>query len=224
MSIWAIGDIHGCARTLQVLLERIAPTHSDHLVFVGDYTDRGPRSREVIDILLQLETAHLAEEGPACTFLRGNHDQMMLDWIERGVIDLWRQNGGLATLSSYSEEDGWPNVPPEHADFLRRTKLYFETDEFVFVHAGLNPFLSVKANLESNDEFTFLWTRDHLRVSFRNWEKTVVCGHTPMPKPLLDSDLIAIDTGCVFKSFPELGNLTAVRLPEREVISVPNQE
>ena len=131
---------------------------------------------------------------------------------------------GLTTLDSYSENSDWPHVPEEHAEFLRRTKIYHETEDFVFVHAGLNPFLSVKGNIESNDESIFLWTRDHLRVGARNWEKTVVCGHKPMPKSLLEPDLIAIDTGCVFKNFPELGKLSAIRLPEREVISVSNQE
>ena len=191
---------------------------------MGDYVDRGPRSREVIDILLRLEQAAADGSGPECTFIRGNHDQMMLDWIDRRAFELWKQNGGLATLSSYSEKDGRPVIPDEHADFLRKTVSIFETDEFVFVHAGLNPFLSVKSNIAANDDLTFLWTRDHLHVPSRNWEKTVVCGHTPMAKPLIQPDLIAIDTGCVFRNFPELGKLTAIRLPEREIVSVKNDE
>ena len=87
MSIWAIGDIHGCARTLEALRERIGPTLADHLFFMGDCVDRGPRSREVIDILLRLEQAAADGSGPECTFIRGNHDQMMLDWIDRRAFD-----------------------------------------------------------------------------------------------------------------------------------------
>ena len=75
----AIGDIHGCPATLDVLLTKLALSTEDHLIFVGDYVDRGPDSKAVIERLLELEEASEERTGPHCTFLRGNHDQMMLD-------------------------------------------------------------------------------------------------------------------------------------------------
>src|SRR5690606_464550 len=146
MSLIAIGDIHGCARTLDVLLELLAPSADDRLVFIGDYTDRGPDSKGTIDRLLELERAAEAGTGPRCTFLRGNHDQMMLDYLERGDFDLWRINGGLTTLENYARADGI-YVPDAHHDFLRRTRLYLDTPDFCFVHAGLKPHYSVAYNL-----------------------------------------------------------------------------
>ena len=220
MSLYAIGDIHGCARTLDALLDRLAPTPDDHLVFVGDYTDRGPDSKGVIERLLALEAAG---SGPRCTFLRGNHDQMMLDFIERGAFDLWRANGGMETLASYAGS-GELDIPETHHAFLARTRLYLDTPDFCFVHAGLKPYFSVAYNLRHETADTFLWTREHLNVPERAWEKPVVCGHTPQPAPLNEPDLIGIDTGCVFAMHPDYGTLTAVRLPERDFISVPNVE
>lgn len=217
MSLIAIGDIHGCARTLDVLLERLAPSADDHLVFIGDYTDRGPDSKGTIDRLLELERAAEAGTGPRCTFLRGNHDQMMLDYLERGDFDLWRINGGLTTLENYARADGI-YVPDAHHDFLRRTRLYLDTPDFCFVHAGLKPHYSVAYNLRHETASTFLWTREHFGVPERAWEKPVVCGHTPQPEPLDEPDLIAIDTGCVYAHHPDFGRLTAVRLPEREFV------
>ncbi len=218
MGLIAIGDIHGCALTLDALLREVDPQPDDHLVFVGDYTDRGPRSRQVIERMLEMEGASQRRTGPRATFLRGNHDQMILDWVDHGEFDMWSENGGLTTLASYSGED---TIPADHIDFLRRTRLYLDTPGYCFVHAGLNPELSVARNLEVETARTFLWTRGHLGATQRRWEKTVVCGHTPMPLPLMEDDLICIDTGAVFPHHPEMGRLTAIRLPHREVVSVP---
>lgn len=218
MSLIAIGDIHGCVRSLEALLERLAPTMDDHLIFVGDYTDRGPDSKGVIDRLIEMETASTDETGPRCSFLRGNHDQMMLDFIDRGDIQLWRINGGLETLASY--ENGEHIIPASHHAFLRRTRLYLDTADFCFVHAGLKPYYPVAYNLQHETAETFLWTREHLAVRDRDWEKPVVCGHTPQPSPIDEPDLICIDTGCVYSSHPEFGKLTAVVLPERDFVQV----
>jgi serine/threonine protein phosphatase 1 len=220
MSVYAIGDIHGCALTFDALMDEMQPNPEDHLVFVGDYTDRGPRSRGVIDRMLDLEDRSRTGEGPRCTFIRGNHDQMMLDWVDRGEMDLWGANGGLTTLSSYMDSEGSVSVPADHVGFLRRTRLYLDTPLYCFVHAGLNPDISVEQNLRFETSDTFLWTRDHLGVDDRKWEKVVVCGHTPRPKPVIETDLILIDTGCVFPHHPRLGWLSAIRLPDLDVISV----
>ena len=118
MSLYAIGDVHGCRATLDALLDALAPTPEDHLVFVGDYIDRGPDSAGVIERMIQLRRQSLAGTGPRCTFLRGNHDQMLLDWTEgdADAYDLWRTNGGVATLVSYPDH----SVPEEHLAFLAK--------------------------------------------------------------------------------------------------------
>lgn len=218
MGLIAIGDVHGCAKTLVALIEKISPQKEDHLVFVGDYIDRGPNSRGVIDILLELD-AHVQ-----CTFLRGNHEALMLDYLERGEFEIWRMNGGLDTLSSYRSSNGKIEIPDHHIDFIHDTRLYYETDDFIFVHAGLRPELSVTENVRRNDDQIFLWERGHLDARKVKWEKTVVCGHTPHNQPINHDKLILIDTGCVYYRHPGMGTLTGVRLPEREFMSVEYQE
>jgi serine/threonine protein phosphatase 1 len=219
MGLIAIGDIHGCANSLDALLDKLGPTSDDHLLFVGDYIDRGPDSKDVIDQLLDLR------EDVDCTFLRGNHESLMLGYLDSGAFNLWRVNGGISTLQSYvrsGESD--IDIPEPHATFVRETELYHETDDFFFVHAGLKADLSIEENLEADDESVFLWERDHLDASSHAWEKPVVCGHTPRPEPVNEEKLLMIDTGCVYHMQPGMGTLTAVRLPEREFVSVEHQD
>jgi serine/threonine protein phosphatase 1 len=217
MGLVAIGDIHGCAQTLEVLLEQLAPTPDDHLVFVGDYIDRGPDSRGVIDRLIQLRT-----EIP-CTFLRGNHEALFLAYLDEGEFDIWSYNGGTTTLDSYAVPGEGFVIPEEHITFIRETKLFLDTEEFFFVHAGLRPDRTIAQNLADGEDMVFLWERGHLRIDDADlpWEKAVVCGHTPVSEPVNTPRLINIDTGCVYYMRPNLGYLTAVRLPERTFVAVP---
>ncbi len=217
MSLIAIGDIHGCATTLTALLDKLDPTSDDHLIFIGDYIDRGPDSRGVIDILKGLQGI------VPCTFLRGNHEQLMLDYLDKGEYDLWAMNGGIATLLSYSDA-GHSEIPADDIEFIRSTVSYFETDEFFFVHGGLKANYSIADNISMFDNDVFLWERSHLRPNKYAWEKPVVCGHTPVDEPTNKEMLINIDTGCVYHQYPGRGNLTAVRLPEREFVIVPYAE
>ena len=220
MSLIAIGDVHGCPATLEALLQELSPTPEDHLVFVGDYIDRGPDSKRVIDRLLALK-----EEQP-CTFLRGNHEALMLDYLDAGgeaaatrALRLWQQNGGQSTLQSYA--DGRTvRLPEAHLDFIHATKRYHETPDFFFVHAGLKPGRTIEENVSAGDDHTFLWERGHFEAPALAWEKPVVCGHTPQRAPVNRDKLIAIDTGCVYHRRQGLGRLTAVRLPAREFVSV----
>lgn len=215
MGMIAIGDIHGCAKTLDGLLRELELMAEDHLIFVGDYIDRGPDSKGVIDRMLVLK------EKYRCTFLRGNHEELLLGYLDDGEYDIFAMNGGIATLSSYMTQQGEMEIPDSHIEFVRDTELYLETKEFVFVHAGLRPDLTVAQNLEGGNSEVFLWERSHLKAGYLPWEKTVVCGHTPQPKPLNRPELINIDTGCVYYAYPSMGTLTAVRLPEREFVAVP---
>lgn len=214
MSLIAIGDIHGCARTLDALLDTLAPGVDDHLVFIGDYIDRGPDSRGVIDRLLVLR------EHQSCTFLRGNHEAMMLQFLDRGDAALWEMNGGLATLESY-RKNGHPRITAAHEQFVRETELYYDTPDFFFVHAGLKAAFSIAENIQHFGEEVFLWEREHLSVMEPLWEKPVVCGHTPQRVPIVRPRLLCIDTGCVFHAYSGFGTLTAIHLPERRIVSEP---
>lgn len=216
MSTWAIGDVHGCVRTLDALVAQLPPDAT--LVFLGDYVDRGPDSPGTLDRLIALDRER------ACVFLRGNHDQMLLDaadeWMTPDDLALWtKHNGGGATLAQYAQRGG---VPDEHVAFLRATRLFYDTPDAVYVHAGLNPFASVAVQLADPDPFTMLWTRRHLDVlpAERRWEKTVVCGHTPHREPIDQSNLVLIDTGAFRPSVDGFGRLTAVEMPTRRFVSV----
>lgn len=219
MALIAIGDIHGCAKSLDGLLDRLDLSADNTLVFVGDYIDRGPNSKGVIDRLLKLRTTH------DCIFLRGNHERFMLDYLNEGALNLWSMNGGVATIQSYQSNSATSTeFPSEHVEFVRNTELYYETDEYFFVHGGLKPQFTIAENLERFGEDMFLWERNHLDADTVAWEKTVVCGHTPRPDPINRERLIMIDTGCVYDMHPGLGRLTAVRLPERSFVDVPFQD
>lgn len=144
----------------------------------------------------------------------------MLEYLDEGAYELWKINGGLTTLESYRTSDGPIDLPDDHVDFLRATALYHETEEFFFVHAGLKPHMTIEENLNRAGEDVFLWERGHLNAGRLNWEKPVVCGHTPHADPIDRDRLIMIDTGCVYHQHPHLGRLTAVHLPERDFVSV----
>lgn len=211
-NIIAIGDIHGCYRSIQALLEKLEVHDECQLLFVGDYIDRGPYSRQVVDLMLELK------ETRDCIFLRGNHEQMLLDAIDRGRAGLWLHNGGDTTLQSYGLGRNDLNLPVEHIEFFRSTRLYHETRNYFFVHAGVPPHQTIQQSLEDPESLRdFLWTRDHLNAVETAWEKKVVFGHTPKTIPIEKDNMIGIDTGCVYSSFG-YGKLTALLLPEEEFI------
>jgi serine/threonine protein phosphatase 1 len=212
----AIGDIHGCVRTAEALLERLEQeglAAERKTIFVGDYIDRGPDSKGVVDLVLDY-----GKQFDAVT-LRGNHEQMMLEAQETGDTALWLSNGGSATLRSYDAPFNKLDLPHNHYHFYRNTELYYESEEYVFVHAGLPPEMTVaEALADESVHDDFLWQRSHLRIPEVPWEKTVVFGHTPQAEPFVRSHRIGIDTGCVYKNISGMGRLTAVLLPEEEFI------
>ncbi|HEY1084194.1 MAG TPA: metallophosphoesterase family protein [Prosthecobacter sp.] len=190
MRILAIGDIHGCSTAFKTLLDAVKPGPEDLLVTMGDYVDRGPDTRGVIDTLLGLEkTTQLRP-------LTGNHEILFLDALN-GSLDVsgWLHVGGRETLASYGHEGqgGYlKSVPAEHVEFLsNRCLRYVETENHIFVHANAN---SVYAMNEQSDDWLF-WTRfDH---SFPHVSgKTMICGHTAQKngRPALHPKAICIDT------------------------------
>ena len=216
MRLIAIGDIHGCSRTMARLIKVLAPERDEHLVFLGDYIDRGPDSRAVIEQCLALKRQY------RCTFLRGNHEAFLLGFLRGHGYRDWMANGGASTLRSYASGDGTIDIPPAHQAFVRATRTYLDTPDYFFVHGGLPPALTVAAGMRHCDESDFLWRRPPRPGQPVAWEKTVVFGHTPMTAPLRRPRMIGIDTGCVYVGRAGLGRLSAVRLPSEVFVSVAN--
>ena len=221
--IIAIGDVHGCLFALKKLIKKIKPEAEDQFLFLGDLIDRGNHSKEVIDYLIKLSSLY------SCHFLMGNHELMYLEYLEnRNNSNEWLCNGGEATLQSYNSRDG-RDLPQDHLLFFRNCQLFIETENYLFTHGGLDPELSVRDNFRYYKPEEFCWQRVHMQSSFleRNsykWEKTVVCAHTPVPVPIMLEQLVAIDTGCVYREVPHLGKLTAVILPERRIVQIENRD
>ncbi|MGA2034031.1 MAG: metallophosphoesterase family protein [Thermoguttaceae bacterium] len=168
--IIAIGDIHGCPAALEAVLGAIAPCPEDTIVTLGDYVDRGPDPRGVLDRLLAVQ------RGCRLVPLLGNHDQMML-LVCDGRWELlgdWRLFGGDTTLASYGGHvpDG---VPAEHLDFLRSCRLVYETDRHFFVHAGYE----ADQPLDDQDRFIALWSSLKRRQPGPHYSgKIALVGHT----------------------------------------------
>ncbi len=204
--IFAIGDIHGSFDRLQDLMQKIPIDFTnDTLVFIGDYIDRGPASVEVVDYLLDLK-----KRVPGIIFLKGNHEDMLEKYLDGTDRFTYLLNGGQNTLDSYlsktDRSDSFP-IPTDHIEFFKSLRLYYETEAYIFVHAGLRP----KVPLASQETEDLLWIRDKFIYSKYNFGKPVVFGHTPLEKPLVEPNKIGIDTGAVY------GNaLTCVQLPELE--------
>lgn len=208
----AIGDIHGCLQSLQALTQKLEKYSDRQFVFLGDYIDRGPDSKGVVDFLLDYR------EQQNCIFLRGNHEQMLLDAYYNDNLDLWLMNGGRSTLESYGAKYNSLNIDEDHIEFYKNTKMYYDTPDFFFVHAGLSPAKTIEQSLQDeNDIQDFLWERSHLNVFETPWEKTVVFGHTPRPHPIRKNKMLGLDTGCVYESVG-YGKLTAAALPEMKFV------
>lgn len=185
--VLAVGDIHGCNRALVAMLALLNLAASDTLVVLGDFVDRGPETRQVIDSLLSVQrTCRLIT-------LMGNHEEMMRDALSgRGLYNAWLEAGGLATLNSYG--GGPEQIPSSHIRFLLSCSPYWESHSEIFVHAGLESGISLKNQRAE-------WLRwKHLAGSELPHPsgKRVVCGHTPQDdgRPWVFDGWVCLDT-CV---------------------------
>ena len=178
----------------------------DTLVFLGDYIDRGPDSKGVVDFILQLR-----KELPHVVCLKGNHEALFLDWHLNGKdYDLYLYNGGGTTIRSYSQE-GEFKLPHEHLDFFTSLRLYYETADYIFVHAGLRGDIP----LQEQDPHDLIWIRDEFILSPHDFGKVVIFGHTPMQRVFIAPNKIGIDTGAVYG-----GTLTCLELPAQRFYNV----
>ena len=219
---FVIGDIHGCLDKLEMLWDRIDPRSGvDQLIFLGDYIDRGEDSSGVLDYLLRIKRTY-----SDTIFLMGNHEKMFMDFLSGVDRALFIHNGGESTLRSYllrmdnhwgsgqgvmDEETLNKMVPERHRDFLQELHSYYETSDYIMVHAGLRHGVA----LEDQTSEDLVWIREEFIYSEEDFGKRVIFGHTPFVRPLVLPNKIGIDTGAVY------GNqLTCVILPELEFVSV----
>lgn len=207
-----IGDIHGCHESLVHLLGKV--THrADTLVFLGDYVDRGPHSKEVVSTILTLARNH-----SRVITLMGNHDFLFMKYLNGEESSLFLQVGGKQTLASYglpvhaTPEDILQQVPSTHITFFHNLPLYWENQHAIYVHAGLQP----GCHLSQQTAQWCLWARESFLTATADFGKPVIFGHTVFSEPLIADDKIGIDTGAVYG-----GELTALLLPEQKIISVP---
>jgi serine/threonine protein phosphatase 1 len=202
---FAIGDIHGCADRLEALIARLEiDAQQDRLIFIGDYIDRGPDSKGVIDRILGLK-----ETIGNVICLLGNHEQMFINYyLHDRDRELFLGNGGFSTLASYgfqrSGRDRPFRMPEPHLRFYQSLLPFYEAADHIFVHAGLRPGVP----LPEQDLDDLLWSRFEFIRSPCNFGKRVVFGHTPFSVPLVEPNKIGIDTGAVYG-----GSLTCLELP-----------
>ena len=213
---FVIGDIHGCSDLLSELLEKIKPLEQDDtVIFIGDYIDRGPDSKTVIDIVLKLKREH----NRVITLL-GNHEHMLLGVIRGYGHNEFLSMGGDATLKSYgipleSTKGLSVMLPRDHLACFEQLLPCWDDEEYIFVHAGLQP--GVHLTQQSPD--WLFWSRDEFIDSSYNFGKKIIYGHTPYDHPKIDRNKIGIDTGAVY------GNtLTCLILPEIKFIYVENKK
>jgi serine/threonine protein phosphatase 1 len=219
--VYAIGDVHGRADLLSEMFGRINddlrahPRVSSIEVFLGDYVDRGPNSREVIDLLIERQKKHSTK------FLKGNHEDCVLRLLsDPAVFSGWKMIGGLSTVLSYGVAPSGHHDPKTHAQiasaldeampdshhrFLRSLALSFTLGDYFFAHAGVRPGISLAAQSPSD----LLWIRDDFLLHEDDFGKVVVHGHTPTREPEIRANRINIDTGAY-----ATGRLTCLALQD----------
>lgn len=193
MRTLAIGDIHGCNRALVALLNSVRPEPGDEFIFLGDYVDRGPASRQVIEGLVLLGKQYQA------IFLRGNHELMMIE-ARKDTLEAngWQSCGGLETIESYGAlyRNDWAQyIPQDHWDFLDATRRFFETETHIFVHACVDP----KMDMNEQPDWLLFWEFFD-RIQPHKSGKKIICGHSPQRTGLI-KDLgfaACIDTGAIY--------------------------
>ncbi len=205
--IYAIGDVHGRADLLGRVFSRIDaslradPVKQPLQVLLGDYIDRGPNSREVIDALIARARQH------AMIFIKGNHESYVMEFLaDPSVLSEWKQVGGVHTLLSYGVKPSMRDdpkgrqvlaaafrqaLPESHQRFLQSLALSFTCGDFFFTHAGVRP----GTPLSEQRQQDLLWIREDFLLHEEDFGKIIVHGHTPAKTPDVRPNRINIDTG-----------------------------
>lgn len=225
----AISDIHGCAKTFEKLLETLALTPSDELFILGDYVDRGPDSKGVIDRIWAMQ-----QNGYQVRCLRGNHEELVLRAASGNFtfLEKWLQTDGKDTMDSFGVKT-CADIPANYLTWMAELPYFLETGDYILVHAGLD--FDLSDPLSDNSEMC--WLRNwHSKINY-DWlgKRMILHGHTPIEKPdiylqqdLLDKNqYLDIDCGCVYADprhwkSPLLGALCAFDMSNRELLFQPN--
>jgi serine/threonine protein phosphatase 1 len=227
---WVIPDIHGCIFTLKTLIEKqIKPNKNDLLIFLGDYIDRGPDSKGVIDYIMELERNEFN-----VTALLGNHEDYCIKAYEDDIKRMgflgfrkktkiqreWENYGGVETLASFDAESP-RDIPKKYIDWLKALDYYTEVDNFIIVHAGLN--------FEEDDPFAdkraMIWIRDFKVDSKKISNKKIIHGHVPVNLEFIELSInnseykfIDLDNGIYINDRAGYGNLVALELTEMKLV------
>lgn len=225
MDTVAIGDVHGRADLLERLLEYIyVNLPRSRVVFLGDIIDRGPDSRQAMNLV-----EHELKRQPASVLIQGNHEELLLRFLDKGTAYSrgWRHNGGDATVASYGlqgyefeDDEGYGRFTDElaskfqeeysgHVAVLREALPCLQTDDHFFVHAGILPWIS----LDEQDPYLMRWKSQPLLAHTAHLPKIVIHGHhvTQSHRPEVYKSRVSIDTGAYYSN-----KLTAVLLPADE--------
>lgn len=230
MSKWIIPDIHGCFRTLQTLLENLLKvSKEDELFFLGDYIDRGPSGKEVIDYIMGLQA-----NGYRVHCLKGNHeDYCIQSWeadnkphlFKPAVQKSWEAVGASATLKSFGVKRP-RDIPHQYIDWMKELQFYYELEHYILVHAGMN--FHIKDPFE--DTHSMIWTRS-FKVDFSKTDgRRIIHGHIPVDYSFIDLvirnpkgyDFIALDNGVFVTDKPGMGNLMAFNPDDNTLIAQSN--
>ena len=220
--LFAISDIHGCFKPFyKLIVEEIDLQKSDRLILLGDYIDRGEQSKEVIDFIIDL-----IGSGFDVIPLTGNHEQLLLDsYHDSRMQPLWFMNNGMITLTSFGLSD-IRDLDRKYIDFFSALEFYMESGNIIFVHAGFNDYIPDPFS----DRQIMIWECTPVYSNPLLHGKTIIHGHRPKRieyvKKLIGekSNVIPIDTGCVYEREMGYGNLSALEINTMTLYSVPNSQ
>lgn len=210
--IYVFPDVHGNYHCLEILLNKILPLrkkHNDKIIFIGDYIDRSIKSKQTLDLIINLKSLY----PDNVITLKGNHEDLMLTALgqipenqlyEKRLIKVWLENGGAETCISYtgshvfSQQKMLSAFPKEHLEFMKSCVNYYELDKYIFVHGGCDPFKPLQEQLPS----ALQWDRSLYNAvsEFKRkkiptpWQKMIICGHSG-PEPLLYGNYAMLDVG-----------------------------
>jgi len=213
-------DLHGCIETFRYTFEKVLrPEITDEIYFTGDFINKGPDSKGVLDYVFQL-----IEAGYSIQAVRGNHEQLLLNAInDKTTVQDFMTKGGIDTLESY-KADTVDDIPERYIDFINKLPFYIELDDFIIVHAGFN-YLSTDP---FSDQDSMLHIRDFVVDPEKTRYKTIIHGHyaTPLQDILYHvierrNYRINIDNGCVYTHREGMGNLFVLNLKDLSYIIQP---
>lgn len=228
MRKFAISDIHGCNRTFKEVLQKIGLNKDDQLFLLGDYIDRGPDSKGVIDTIFDLQN-----EGYQVHCIKGNHEQMLMDVWQKNDLHYtrrWLMHGGAQTAESFGGF-GIDEISEKYRDFFNGLEHSIISDEHILVHAGLD-FGTTKDPMDV--DHSMLWIRNWYYDIDYKWlgDRYIIHGHTPQTMEEIERmhakydlyRILDIDAGCCYNDIKGLGYLCVIELNEKKIFFQKNLE